>query len=517
MGILNKTITLACAAGAILLTPATLGLTGVGAALAAFGAGFFSDHVRRKLNLNDIIAQISRKASSGELPPNHDIERAAQEAYLATLLILAEYLESTIKVGDGQKWLKNLCGSLKKAKDAPPAPWPDFSTDNIDTLESLWRHQGEVFADELCITTKTWFRVFEVETKTTVPQVANAAIEHGWKIGDKYHTLSSVWTECFRYQIKHSEPAATAHLFGTLAQLAGSQKELLADVAGLQDQLEGIAQQLQANNHCVLDELAAIKQSLPAPEDLKHFNERLAGLADRLDVAVERIETAAGRIEFAADDIRIGFADLKDGMRAGFDDIAKRLEVGNGMSPAELAVVQDWISRQFVQVGSRNKRGLSLVHFAAKDGRRDVLAWLKTQAEDVNAKDNDGQTPMFYAATVGHDEVIVWLRTQGADVNARDKDDKTPMHYAARRDQLGSMKILKANGADVNAKDNNDQTPIFSAVIANRVNAMCWLKAEGANIDVNARDKNGKTLMDYAAQYDCSEAIRWLRKQGENV
>jgi len=258
-----------------------------------------------------------------------------------------------------------------------------------------------------------------------------------------------------------------------------------------------------------------------------------AGMSDGCRTAIEELAEAvsdrkgeldAERFRVALDKLMDEFGECtrwmhksKEEVSAIWTEIADIKKVLNDealrMRPAELAAVQDWISRQFNQVGSRNKRGLALVHFAAKDGRRDVLAWLKIQGEDINAKDNDGQTPIFYAATVGHDEIIVWLISQGADVNARDKDDKTPMHYAARRDQLGSMKILKAHGADINAKDNNGQTPIFGAVIANRVNAMCWLKAEGADIDVNARDKNSKTLTDHAAQYDCTEAMQWLRKQ----
>ena len=293
---IGKTITLSlCAAGAIALTPATFGLTGIAGALTAFGANFFADHARRRLN--DMIARINEKAASGELPPNHDIERAAQEAYCDTLLILAEHLEKSGNLDKiGKKWLNALCSGLKKAKDTPPADWPDFSTDDPADFIKYWEGQaagkaedtifGEVFADKLCNTTKAWFDTFATATKTTTPPAVTAAADHGWSTNDKHHTLASIWTECFRFQIKHSAPAANALLFDTLAQLADNQQTI-------QTQLHDIAQKLHARDEHILAELARI----PAMEDLKNFNERLTKLTDRLEAEINRFGANNDRFE----------------------------------------------------------------------------------------------------------------------------------------------------------------------------------------------------------------------------
>ena len=52
------------------------------------------------------------------------------------------------------------------------------------------------------------------------------------------------------------------------------------------------------------------------------------------------------------------------------------------------ATVQEWLNLQTITVGSRHKRsGCALMHFAAKDGRLDVLEWLQDRGEDISAGD----------------------------------------------------------------------------------------------------------------------------------
>ena len=325
---LPKTLTLAVsAAGAIGLAPA-LGAANIGSALATFGAAFFAALFSRDSinSLDALFAQFDRDAASGKLPPNHDIEHAAQEACRATLLILAEHLEKSGRLNSysAKKWLKALCAGLQKANPKavpplePPAPWPDFSLVSdapADVLAQLWRQKDGVFAGELREKTKAWFRVFEIETQTITPGAALDAIERGWEIpgsGGARHTLSSVWAECFRFQIKHTPPAAAAHLFGTLARLIEGQREILGrlpaagtpagaqtgaqTLATLQAQFAAISQKLESSDQRVLDELAALKQRIPAPEDLKYFNERLAGLAARLDIIADRLDETTDRL-----------------------------------------------------------------------------------------------------------------------------------------------------------------------------------------------------------------------------
>jgi len=87
----------------------------------------------------------------------------------------------------------------------------------------------------------------------------------------------------------------------------------------------------------------------------------------------------------------------------------------------------------------------SLAHFAALDGRLDVLKQLKEQGVDIDEKSSVyDRTPMYYAARGGHLEVMKWLKEQGANVNAVDNDGKTPL---SATENEKAKQWLRDNGA----------------------------------------------------------------------
>jgi len=56
-------------------------------------------------------------------------------------------------------------------------------------------------------------------------------------------------------------------------------------------------------------------------------------------------------------------------------------------------------------------RGWTPLHFAARDGHKEVVEVLIAKGADVNAKDDDGDTPLFYAYS--HWEIANLLRKHG--------------------------------------------------------------------------------------------------------
>ncbi len=128
-------------------------------------------------------------------------------------------------------------------------------------------------------------------------------------------------------------------------------------------------------------------------------------------------------------------------------------------------------------VGSRDT--VTTIHSAASIG---VLAKVKSfidQGADINAKDMSDETPLHYAVRQGHKDIAELLVTKGADVNAKNKGGHTPLHFAAFKGHSDLAELLIANGADVNVKNKAGLTPLR------------WAKAAGHNQVVELLRKHG--------------------------
>ncbi|EDO35910.1 predicted protein [Nematostella vectensis] len=79
-----------------------------------------------------------------------------------------------------------------------------------------------------------------------------------------------------------------------------------------------------------------------------------------------------------------------------------------------------------VEWGSRDKNGLTSVHWAADGGHDDLLLWMLKDGAQVDLEDTyNGWTPLMRVACLsGNDEVAEVLIAKGADVNRTDKSRK---------------------------------------------------------------------------------------------
>ena len=66
---------------------------------------------------------------------------------------------------------------------------------------------------------------------------------------------------------------------------------------------------------------------------------------------------------------------------------------------------------------------------------------------DVNAKGEEGLTPLHYAAREGHKEITDLLLTNGADVNAKNDEGGTPLDWAeCCTDKKETADLLRKHG-----------------------------------------------------------------------
>ncbi len=84
----------------------------------------------------------------------------------------------------------------------------------------------------------------------------------------------------------------------------------------------------------------------------------------------------------------------------------------------------------------------------------------------MNAKDTTNLTALHFAASEGRLEIVKLLLEQGADVNAKDIMNLTALHCAALEGHLAVVTLLLAKGADVKVKALG-MTPLDMAIRQN--------------------------------------------------
>jgi ankyrin repeat protein len=128
---------------------------------------------------------------------------------------------------------------------------------------------------------------------------------------------------------------------------------------------------------------------------------------------------------------------------------------------------------------SRDANGMTALHRAVTQGRKDMVMLLLLNKADVNAKanDNDGGTALHMAVGGGNKEIAALLLAAKADVNASDKNGHVPLGGAAVTGQKDMAELLLAFGADANSKSQ----ALHVAVTFKRDDVAELLRQQGAH------------------------------------
>ena len=113
--------------------------------------------------------------------------------------------------------------------------------------------------------------------------------------------------------------------------------------------------------------------------------------------------------------------------------------------------------------------GDTALHAAAAAHRAVLVDELLALGADVGARNRRGQTPLHYASDGGpaglwdpavqRDTVVALVRA-GADVQALDKSGVAPLHRAIRNRRAGVVEALLDNGADPTLPNGKGSTPM---------------------------------------------------------
>ncbi|XP_032329849.1 ankyrin repeat domain-containing protein 16 isoform X1 [Camelus ferus] len=162
------------------------------------------------------------------------------------------------------------------------------------------------------------------------------------------------------------------------------------------------------------------------------------------------------------------------------------------------------------RVGCPGPAGDTLLHYAARHGRRDVLAYLVEAWDmDIEVANRDYKRPLHEAASMGHRDCVRYLLGRGAAVDCLKKADWTPLMMACTRRNLEVVQDLVEHGANPLLK-NKDGWNSFH--IASREGDPLILQYL---LDVcpaawKTESKTGRTPLHTAAMHGCLEAVKVL-------
>ncbi len=139
------------------------------------------------------------------------------------------------------------------------------------------------------------------------------------------------------------------------------------------------------------------------------------------------------------------------------------------------------------------------IHDAARAGDVEkVKALIKTNPGLVNAKDDTRWTPLHFAAINGREDVVELFLSKGADVNAKNKSQRTPLHLAACFGHKDVVELFLSKGAEVNAKNKFGETPLDEAAKQGHKVVVEMLLSRGA--EFTAEDKDEPLFLQTAEQ-----------------
>ncbi len=150
-----------------------------------------------------------------------------------------------------------------------------------------------------------------------------------------------------------------------------------------------------------------------------------------------------------------------------------------------------------------------LFYFIYKNNIKEIEMILSTDV-DVNMVDKDGNSLLHYAAKYDRKEILkLLLNQENINLNIKNNNLQTPLHFAAKYNREYIAKILIFKGANYSLKDKYSRTPIFYSTSIDFTKYLLRF-----NSDLFIEDINGNNLALYSIETDNYEKALFLIKNG---
>jgi ankyrin repeat protein len=158
--------------------------------------------------------------------------------------------------------------------------------------------------------------------------------------------------------------------------------------------------------------------------------------------------------------------------------------------------------RKGADVNSKNRRGLSLLHWVAYGVDIEGCTLLLDNGADIEIQDNDGLTPLGCAVGLyGISEDHIFCNYEAPHAKYRVGNERT-------------VRFLLERGANINAQANRGRSLLHLLVMSHQskqykqsaIKAISFFLANGA--DITIQDDEGKTPLDYADAEEVRELFQ---------
>lgn len=178
----------------------------------------------------------------------------------------------------------------------------------------------------------------------------------------------------------------------------------------------------------------------------------------------------------------------------------------------------DGISSLMPEPGSqRTDWGRSVLAWAARAGRADIIRLLHRCGTTADTTDVGGKSPLFRAVMSGDLDTVQALLGGGASPNPPRSEmvSMSPLDWAITMGTPDMVRLLVERGANVNEMDPHGHTPLHRAAMKGNFEAARILLEAGADPN-QAREEYSITPLGFAATMHNSEMVRLLLEHGAN-
>ncbi|CAH3194929.1 unnamed protein product [Porites evermanni] len=159
-----------------------------------------------------------------------------------------------------------------------------------------------------------------------------------------------------------------------------------------------------------------------------------------------------------------------------------------------------------------NAKGLSALHYAARNNHAEVIQLLINHGADPNVRsrvEHKALSPLHFAAWFNAAKAVDVLLRNGANVESGSAFGQKPLHYAVSRASPELVMTLITKGkANLNGLDNHRFSPLHLATQRGRLDIIKILIEHGA--DISAVNEESETAIHIAAREGRDEVLRHL-------